>query len=344
MKILKFTPKRRVLAALLGGEVDEVPATCIGACGGNATVETQEAAGIYWPEAFIDPEKMANLAIASQEITGLGNVNIGHEFSILPEALGCEIKFYERRDLKPAMIHHAFDRPEDLKMPDDFLKTGRIPAIMEAIRLVRREVGDFLPVTSFIFGPYSLAGELAEPTRFMGWAISDPENAKKFTDFAAEAIIQYAKAQYRAGSDIVSLGEPLGTPDIIGPTTFRKYIKPALKRIADNLGGIRILHLCGDVEPFIPEIVDIGFDAISIKQSVDIARIKPIVGDVKILGNVDSKGVLTHGTVEEVRAVARKALEAGVTMLEPGCGIEVLMPLNNIKVLVEEARNFKLKG
>jgi len=341
---VKFTPKRRVLAALLGGEVDRVPATCIGACGGNATVEIQEAAGIYWPEAFIDPKKMANLAIASQEITELGNVNIGHEFSILPEALGCEIKFYERRDLKPAMIKHVFDSTEQLKMPDDFLKRGRIPAIMEAIRLVRREVGDFLPVTSFVFGPYSLAGELAEPTRFMGWAIKKPENAKQFVDFAAEAIIQYAKAQYRAGSDIVSLGEPLGTPDIIGLATFRKYIKPALKRIADNLGGIRILHLCGDVEPFIPEIVDIGFDAISIKQSVDIARIKPIVGNVKILGNVDSKGVLTHGTVDEVRAVARKALEAGVTMLEPGCGIEVLMPLNNIKVLVEEARNFKLKG
>ena len=340
---MKFTPKRRVLTALSGGKVDEVPATCIGACGGSVTVEIQEAAGIYWPEAFKDPEKMANLAIASQEMTGLANVNIGHEFSILPEALGCEIKWYDRHDLKPAMIHNAFDKAEDLKMPDDFLERGRIPAIMEAIRLVRRKVGDFLPVTSFIFGPYSLAGELAEPNRFLAWAIRNPGNAKRFTDFAAEAIIEYAKAQYRAGSDIVSLGEPLGTPDIVGLKIFREYIKPALKRIADNLGGIRILHLCGDVEPFIPEIVDIGFDAISVKQSVDIARIKPIVGDTKILGNVESKVVLTHGTVEEVRAVARKALEDGVTMLEPGCGIEALMPLNNIKVLVEEASNFKLK-
>jgi [methyl-Co(III) methanol-specific corrinoid protein]:coenzyme M methyltransferase len=340
---LEFTPKRRVLAALLGGEVDEVPATCIGACGGSVTVEIQEAAGIYWPEAFQDPEKMANLAIASQEITGLENVNIGHEFSILPEALGVEIKFYDRNDLKPAMIKPVWDSPEQLKMPDDFLKAGRIPSIMEAIRLVRRKVGDFLPVTSFIFGPYSLASELAGPTKFMGWGIKKPENAKKFIDFATEAIIQYAKAQYHAGSDIVSLGEPLGTPDIIGFDTFRKYIKPSLKKIADSLGGIRILHLCGDVEPFVPEIVDIGFDAISVKPSVDIARIKPIVGSVKILGNIDSKGVLTHGTVDEVRAVARKALESGVTMLEPCCGIEALMPLNNIKALVEEAKNFRLK-
>ena len=306
-------------------------------------MEIQEAAGIYWPEAFQDPEKMANLAIASQEITGFGNVNIGYEFSILPEVLGCEIQFYDRHALKPSMLHHAFDKPEDVKMPDDFLKRGRIPAVMEAIRLVRKKVGDFLPVTSFVFGPYSLAGELVEPTRFLMWAVKNPESAEKVTNFAAEAIIEYGKAQYRAGSDVISLGEPLGTPDIMGLKIFREYIKPALKKIADNLGGIRILHLCGDVEPYIPDIADIGFDAISIKQSVDIARIKPVIGDVKILGNVESKVVLTHGTVEEVRAVARKALEAGVTMLEPCCGLEALMPLDNIKVLVEEARNFKLK-
>ncbi len=92
-----------------------------------------------------------------------------------------------------------------------------------------------------------------------------------------------------------------------------------------------------------PEIVDTGFDAISVKQSVDIARIKPIVGNVKILGNVESPGVLTHGTVEEIRAVARKALEDGVNLLEPGCGIESQIPTNNIKILVEEANNFTLK-
>ncbi|MEM3538608.1 MAG: uroporphyrinogen decarboxylase family protein [Nitrososphaerales archaeon] len=101
------------------------------------------------------------------------------------------------------------------------------------------------------------------------------------------------------------------------------------------------MHLCGDVEKFIPEIVNIGFDAISVKQSVDITKIKPIVGDVRIMGNVESKGVLTHGTPEEVRTIARKALEAGVNILEPSCGIEAMMPLENIKALVDEAKRFK---
>lgn len=206
----KFTPKRRVLIALLGGKVDRVPVSCIGACGGSVSIEIQKAVGIYWPEAFRDPEKMARLAIESQKITGLECVNIGYEFSILPEALGCDIKYYDDHGLKPAIISHAFNRHEDLKMPDDLLERGRIPAIMEAIHLVRREVGDFLPISSFIFGPFSLAGELVEPLSFIKWSSTNPDLAKKFVDFAVKAIIDYANAQYRAGSDIVSLGEPLG--------------------------------------------------------------------------------------------------------------------------------------
>jgi len=31
----EMTPRRRVLAALMGGKVDRVPATCIGGCGGS---------------------------------------------------------------------------------------------------------------------------------------------------------------------------------------------------------------------------------------------------------------------------------------------------------------------
>ncbi|KXB05796.1 hypothetical protein AKJ51_04780 [candidate division MSBL1 archaeon SCGC-AAA382A20] len=334
----EFTPKRRVFAALLGGETDRVPATCIGACGGSVSVEIQEAVGVYWPGAFKDPKKMAELAIGSQKITQLECVTIGDEFSILPEALGCEIKWYDDNSLKPSAKSLGLESPEDLEMPENLLERGRIPAIMEAIRLVRKEVGDFLPVTSFVFGPFSLASDLAEPEKFLVTAMSNPEKAKEFVDFATEVVIEYAKAQYRAGSDIVSVGEPLGTPDNVGPKIFSKVIKPAFKKIAESLGGIRVVHFCGAVEPFMQDIVDLGFDAISVRESVDITNIKPITGNIPILGNVESGGVLTHGFPDEVRAAARKSLEDGVDLLEPACGIESEMPIDNIKVLSEVVR------
>ena len=84
-------------------------------------------------------------------------------------------------------------------------------------------------------------------------------------------------------------------------------------------------------------MVETGFDGISIEEDVDIAQIKPSVGDVKILGNVSSKGALVMGDPNEVEAEAKKALEAGVDLLEPGCGISPITPIDNIKALVKAA-------
>jgi [methyl-Co(III) methanol-specific corrinoid protein]:coenzyme M methyltransferase len=68
------------------------------------------------------------------------------------------------------------------------------------------------------------------------------------------------------------------------------------------------------------------------------------VGDVKILGNVSSKETLLFGTPEKVKAEAKKAIEAGVDLLEPGCGIAPPTPLANVKAFVEAAKEFGWKS
>ncbi len=97
----EMTPRRRVLAALLGGKVDRVPATCIGGCGGSVSVEIQEAAGIYWPEAHKDAEKMAKPSLASHKLTGLENLRAPYDFAIMPEALGCKTEYRDKPEAKP---------------------------------------------------------------------------------------------------------------------------------------------------------------------------------------------------------------------------------------------------
>jgi [methyl-Co(III) methanol-specific corrinoid protein]:coenzyme M methyltransferase len=117
---------------------------------------------------------------------------------------------------------------------------------------------------------------------------------------------------------------------------FRDFAKPALIEVASSLGGLKVLHICGRTSKVIPDLVELGFDGISIEEA-DIASIKPLVGNVKILGNVSSKKTLPFGTPEEVKAEAKKALSAGVDLLEPTCGIPTITPLANIKALVDAA-------
>jgi len=333
---MKFTPKRRVLASLLGGKSDRIPATSVAGCGGTVTVDMQETVGIYWPEAHKDPDKMAKLAVASHELTGLESVRVPFDFVVESEALGCEIKPGDKK-IVPQVTKHPFEKPEDLKMPDDLLQAGRIPVVLEAIRKMREEVGDFLPISSLVLGPLTLAAELSDTANLLRWTMKKPDYVEKFVDFATEVVIRYGKAQYRAGSDIVEVGEPVASASLISPKMFKEFAKPALIRVAEELGGIRVLHICGNALPMIPDMVETGFDGISIEEDVDVAKIKPLVGDVKILGNVSSKGALVMGDPNQVEDESRKALEAGVDLLEPGCGISPITPIDNIKAMVKTA-------
>jgi len=335
-----FTPKRRVLSALLGGKVDKIPVTSVAGCGGTVTVEMQKATGIFFPEALRDAEKMAKLAITSYELTGLECVRVPFDFVEEPEALGCEIVWYNEPEKLPAVMGHPYEKPEDLRMPENFLDRARIPVVLEAIRIMRKEVGDFLPISSLALGPFSIAGELAGMERFLKWIIMKPDYVKEFVNFATDIVTEYAKAQYQAGSDIVQVADPMASGDLISPNMFREFVKPALIKIADSLGGIRVLHICGRTERIVPDMAETRFDGLSLAEETNIAGIKPFVGDAKILGNVSSKKTLVFGSPDGVKAEARKALEAGVDLLEPGCGISPVTPLKNIKAMVEARDEF----
>ena len=333
-KLVEFSPRRRVFAALLGEEVDKTPVTSLAGCGGTVSVDMQKAVGIYWPTAHKDAEKMAKLAIASNELSVLENVRVPFDFVIEPEALGCEIKWGEKPDELPSTLGHPYKTPEDLKKPKNLLERGRIPIVLGAIRILKREVGGLLPIASTVLAPFTLAGEMVGLTDFLIWTIKEPGKVKKFVEFATEITIEYAKAQYKAGSDIVNVADP--TAGLIGPM-FKDFAKPYLKRVAVNLRGLKVLHICGRTERILADMAETGFDGLSI-EAEDIATAKSVVGDVKVLGNVSSSKTLFFGKLEEVKAEARKAMESGVDLLEPNCGISPVTPLENIKAMVE-ARN-----
>ncbi|MFX0089858.1 MAG: MtaA/CmuA family methyltransferase [Promethearchaeota archaeon] len=326
--------KERVFGALRREKIDKIPVTSIGGCGGTINIDIQKAVGIYWPEAHKDAEKMAKLATSGSKLTGLENTRVPFDFVIEPEALGCEIKWGRKPEILPSTLGHPFKTLDDLEMPDDFLDRGRIPVVLEAIRILEREVGGSLPIASTVLGPFSLAGEIAGLTDFLIWPIKEPEKTKRFVEFCAEIALEYAKAQLEAGSDIINLADP--TAGLIGPM-FKEFAKPYLKKVADNLRELKVLHICGRTDKILKDIAETGFDGLSLEVE-DIASAKSVIGDVRILGNVSSAKTLFMGTPEQVKAEVRNALESGVDLLEPDCGISPNTPLENIKAMVE-ARN-----
>ncbi|MFX0201780.1 MAG: MtaA/CmuA family methyltransferase, partial [Candidatus Hodarchaeota archaeon] len=310
----ELSPKERVLGALLGKNIDRIPASSVAGCGGTICVDMQKSVGIYWPEAHKDAEKMAKLAIASHELSGLESVRVPFDFVVEPEALGCKVEYPPKLDAVPMVFENPYKKPEDLKIPENILELGRIPTILEVIRILKHKVGNYLPISSLLLGPFTLAGELVGTANLMVWCIRKPDYVREFVDLALDFLIEFGKAQYHAGSDIVEVGEPVAAPDLISPKMFKDFVKPTLIKVAENLDGIKVLHICGDTNLILADMAECGYHGISIEEAVDIAKAKSILGDVKILGNLSSKETLLFGAPEDVKAKAKKIIEAGVDL------------------------------
>lgn len=107
-----------------------------------------------------------------------------------------------------------------------------------------------------------------------------------------------------------------------------------------RIAGQKLLHICGKTEPIIRDLVECGYHGISVEESVDIPKIKPLVGDVKILGNVSSKLTLLYSFPDEIEVEVKKAIEAGVDIVEPSCGFVPSTPIANTKAMVRATNRF----
>ena len=333
-ELVSMNPKERVLRKLQGLETDTIPVTSLGGCGGTVCLEMQQEAGVYWPHAHHDPEQMASLAIASAELSGIENVRVPFDFVLEPEALGCEVRWFEEPTVVPSIKTHPYSSPEDLKMPDDLLTSGRIPIVLEAVRILKREVGTQLPIAGTAIAPFTLAAELAGINNFIKWPRKEPEKTLEFVNYATQVCIEYTKALFNAGVDVVNLADP--TAGLIGPP-FKKFAMPYLERVLSNVKGHVVLHICGRTVHILNEMNTLGFDGLSLEID-DIKATKKIVQNSRLLGNIRSSTTLTSGTPDQIRDEVKNAIESGIDLLEPDCGISPITPLDNVRAMVS-ARN-----
>lgn len=329
-----FTLKERLVKALKGEEVDKAPAVSVTQTG---TTELMDASGAEWPEAHTDAAKMVDLAMAAHEVAGLEAVRFPYCLTVLAEAMGCEVNM-GTRERQPSVTEHPYPKGvSDLAMPENFLGQGRIPVVIEAAKLIKEKVGDDLPIIAGMEGPITLASDLSSVKKFMKWSIKKPEDFETLLDFATDAAIEYANALVDAGADIISVADPVASPDLMSPASFDQYLKPRLTRFAESVNAVTILHICGNIAPILGMAADCKFEGISMEEKVeDVKAAKEIVGDrASLVGNVSSPFVILAGTTDNVKAAAKLALENGINVLAPGCGIAPKSPTENIKALIE---------
>jgi uroporphyrinogen decarboxylase len=154
--------------------------------------------------------------------------------------------------------------------------------------------------------------------------------------------------------DLVMFGDDLGTQQgpVMSPALYRRLVKPAHTRMVHAVKRFNkpvLLHSCGSVAAFIPDLIEIGIDALHPVQvtakGMDTDQLKREFGrDITFWGGIDTHRVLPRGTTAEVREEVRRR----IADLAPGGGfvlgavhnIQAEVPVENVLAMVEAAREF----
>jgi [methyl-Co(III) methanol-specific corrinoid protein]:coenzyme M methyltransferase len=338
IKMDEITPKERMVRLLKEKTVDKTP---VGSFTSMSPVDLMELSGSQRPEADRDSEKMATLAISASKFAGFETVRYPFDMVTLGEAMGCEIDIGTKKRTPSVTRGLSEEAIRELELPEDFLENGRIPTILDASRIIKEEVKDELPVIMGVEGPIDLASNIADIKTFMKWLLKDREIVEKLLDVCTDACIEYANACLKHGADTVCIAEAVASPDLLPPSDFDNLLKPRYQKIAENLEGHRVLHVCGKSDKIIPSMVECGFNGISIEENV--RDFKTAVETAHknnniVIGNVSTSQTLYNGTPEQVISESFDCLKNGVDVLAPGCGIAPESPLANLKAMVQ-ARN-----
>lgn len=329
--------KQRLLNALRRQPVDQVPVAAVAT---GITVEMQEKVGIHWPEAHKNVDQLAGLAESIHLYTDVECIKLPFCMTIEVEALGAEID-YRTFDTVPTEVHPAYNRPDELVIPEDFFDRARVPVVLKAISKLRKKYDNELVVISSIVGPFSIAEKIFGFGEFLTWTISDPDwvhqAMKKITPLA----IQYAQAQVNAGADAIIIGEAGCSGDLISPNTYRDFILPYHQELCAAISVPTVMHICGKSTRHTSFIAQSGTTAYNFDEGVniDVAH-KNMDGNTALTGYIPTIKVLLDGTPDDVYKSAWECLEKGVHVLTPGCAMAPHTPLANIAAMTKAAEDW----
>ena len=340
----ELTPKERVMRVFRKEPVDTMP---FFSGYGMVVMPAITKLGYRFSKVHTDANMMVQAAIESSRMFGFDSVVVPFDMTRESQALGNEISLYEDSEdiLYPTIPDKVWKGLDEVEIPDNILELGRMPMILEAIKLAKKEAPEYA-IGAWQLGPFTMAGQLLELGIMLKGVFKQKELVEAAMDKISDMIIKIGQAQQAAGADFITLREMGTGTDLISPKTWKTLIMPRVKRILAAWESPKVLHICGATDMIIEMMNECGADALSVDIKNTLAESRKKIGDDTLLfGNFDVFALpcKEETTVEEAVEGIKTNIDGGVDAVWPGCDLWPDIKEENMRAIVETAREYGRK-
>jgi uroporphyrinogen decarboxylase len=296
------------------------------------------------------PELACEVTLQPLERFRLDAAILFSDILTIPDAMGLGLDFVEGEGPRFA---RPVREPADiarLPVPDPERDLGYV---MAAVRLIKQELGDRLPLIGFSGSPWTLATYMVEGSgsrdfrRVKGLLYEQPAMLHQLLEKLADSIAAYLNAQIAAGADVVMVFDTWG--GALAHQQYRAYSLDYATRILQqlhlNVGNRRIpaIFFTKGGGQWLNDMANSGYDALGLDWTTDIGQARQQVGSrVALQGNLDPMALYAPPEVirDEVRRVLREFGPSPGHVFNLGHGILPDVNPEHAGVMIEAVHEF----
>lgn len=251
------------------------------------------------------------------------------------EPMGNELKYLEN---SISVVTRKFledkGKLSSLQVPDPKVDR-RLPGYLEACAQIKKVVTD-APVSGVIAGPWTIAMGLRGANDLIVDTKIDPDFVHELMQISTAATKSFTEALSEIGIG-VGYSEAPASCNLISPGIFRDFVLPYHKELVSYFSEKKVgvgIHICGNANPILDDMVSTGASNISVDSGTDLALAAEAArGKAVLIGNVPTECFLANNKEVMKRAVedclAKVANDSGY-ILAPGCEVPTIAPPEKI--------------
>ncbi len=226
--------------------------------------------------------------------------------------------------------------------------------VMDAIRLIRRELNGRVPLIGFAGSPWTLACYMIEGRgsrdfiHIKGLLYSDPKTLHQLLAHLASSVAAYLNAQIAAGAQAVMLFDTWG-----GSLSTPAYAEFSLAYMTQIIAGLQretngrrvpVLLFTKGGGNWLESMANSGADVLGLDWSTELHTARQRLGNkVALQGNMDP--IALYGSVAGVRQEALRVLDSygagNGHIFNLGHGITPQTPIDNVAALIETVHHWQ---
>jgi uroporphyrinogen decarboxylase len=311
----------RLLRALLRQPVDVTPVWLMRQAGRYLPEyrAVRERAGDF-KRLCTTPELACEVTLQPLRRFALDAAILFSDILTVPDAMGLGLSFTDGEGPQFARPVRSAADVERLAVPDP---ESELKYVMDAVRLIRRELAGSVPLIGFAGSPWTLATYMVEGggskdfVTIKRMLFDQPALLHRLLGVLARAVTAYLSAQVAAGAQALMLFDTWG--GILTPRAYREFSLQYMEGIIHALPRehegrrVPVILFTKNGGQWLERMAGSGADALGLDWTTDLGEARARVGNrVALQGNMDPS--LLYATPERIRA------EVGAILADYGRG------------------------